>query len=163
MCFLVDAETSKTRDLQIPELQLQFGRDIEPALLEYSESYSESLEVRESIGTWRVSTYYTPLHGQRKYFNGSYAADFNINCSGDCFVTASGHRLTDADISTTVACPPSFSFGTELYIDTVGKVICYDRGGAIKGKRLDLWVGYGDEGFHRIGNGSGWHEVFIIK
>ena len=118
---------------------------------------------KTSLGVWKVSTYYTPVKGQTKYFNGSYNADFRINCSGNCFITASGYRLSDSDISRVVACPRPYEFGTRFYIADVGEVRCEDRGGAIKGKRLDLYVGSGNKGYNHIGQGSGYHEVFLIK
>jgi len=38
----------------------------------------------------------------------------------------------------TTACPPEMEFGTVIIMD--GKIfICEDRGGAIKGNRLDIW------------------------
>ena len=122
-----------------------------------------SMGEMSGLGEWRVSTYYTPVKGQVKYFNGSYDRDFYINCSGDCFVTANGHRLVDADVMKAVACPPTMKLGTILFVEGLGVVTCHDRGGAIKGSRLDLWVGWGDTGFNRIGNGSGWKKVYKIK
>jgi len=106
-----------------------------------------------------VSTYYTPHRGQTHYWNGSYAQEFYINCQGDCLSTASGYKLSEKDISKVVACPPSFKFGTVLEIEDVGRVVCRDRGGAIKGRRLDLWVGIGQDGHDRVGQGSGWKNV----
>lgn len=37
-----------------------------------------------------------------------------------------------------IACPPKIPLGTEVYLP-IGKFICEDRGGAIKGNRLDIW------------------------
>ena len=126
------------------------------------EQESEKVNTKEYIGEWKVSTYYTPVKGQDKYFNGSYDSDFYINCSGDCFVTASGYTLTEKDVKKIVACPSPFKFGTIFDIEGVGEVRCEDRGGAIKGKRLDLWVGSGNSGYSRIGQGSG-NKLKIYK
>jgi len=116
----------------------------------------------KSLGTWKISTYYTPVKNQSKYFHGSYAKDFYINCSGDCLVTASGYRLSDNDNAKIVACPRPYKFGTKFIIEGVGEVRCEDRGGAIKNKRLDLYVGVGESGYNRIGQGSGKKEVSLI-
>ena len=140
-------------------------------LLEESENKVESLlnptatptANAEGLGTWRITTYYTPTKDQSKYFYGTYDKDFEINCSGDCFVTANGYRLSDKDIGNVVACPSNFTFDTKLWIEDVGEVTCKDRGGAIKGQRLDLWVGSGKNGFSNIGQGSGYHEVFLLN
>jgi 3D (Asp-Asp-Asp) domain-containing protein len=83
-----------------------------------------------------------------------------INCSGSCDITASGYKLKPEDAGKIVACPPEFTLGTKFYIHGVGEVRCEDRGGAIKGKRLDLWQGYGPD---RVGQGTGIKKVYLIK
>ena len=40
----------------------------------------------------------------------------------------------------TAACPPDMPFGTWLDIEGVGKRRCDDRGGAIKGNRIDIYM-----------------------
>ncbi|MEK4790407.1 3D domain-containing protein [Bacillus sp. FSL K6-2971] len=40
----------------------------------------------------------------------------------------------------TIACPPYMEFGTKLYIENVGLRVCQDRGGDIKGNRLDVFI-----------------------
>jgi 3D (Asp-Asp-Asp) domain-containing protein len=51
--------------------------------------------------------------------------------------TASGVH-TQAGV--TIACPKRFPFGTKLYIESVGVRVCQDRGGAIKGNHIDLFI-----------------------
>lgn len=55
--------------------------------------------------------------------------------SGDPGVTASGRRT---EPGVTVAVPKSIPFGTWLYIEGVGWRRADDRGGRIKGQRLDI-------------------------
>jgi 3D (Asp-Asp-Asp) domain-containing protein len=52
-------------------------------------------------------------------------------------LTASGTKVKEGR---TIACPPSYPFGTKMKIDTVGFRVCEDRGGAIKTGHLDLYV-----------------------
>ena len=55
-------------------------------------------------------------------------------------VTANGHKIKDGDCF--VAAPKNYSFGTEMIIPGYndGKVVkVLDRGGAIKGNKLDLF------------------------
>jgi 3D (Asp-Asp-Asp) domain-containing protein len=52
-------------------------------------------------------------------------------------LTASG---TYVEEGRTIACPPSFEFGTKLNIEGVGLRVCEDRGGAIKDGHLDLYM-----------------------
>lgn len=53
-------------------------------------------------------------------------------------ITASGTRAVEG---VTVACPRTLPFGTRLAIEGVGVRVCEDRGSAIRGKHLDLFVG----------------------
>lgn len=52
-------------------------------------------------------------------------------------VTASGERVKSG---VTVSCPPELPLGTRIRIEDVGTRICQDRGGAIKGRRLDVYM-----------------------
>lgn len=104
----------------------------------------------ESTNYWRISTYYTPVKGQLSYFLGSYEKDYNMNCSGDCFITASGYRLSENDKYKIASCPPWIPLDTRLEVSYPdgNKIMldCQDYGSAIIGKRLDVWVGYGEVG-----------------
>lgn len=102
------------------------------------------------MGEWWVSRYYTPIPDQPRYYGSSYEEDFEINCFGNCMSTASTLNLSSVTPYTTVACPPELPFGTRLGIKEIGRVTCVDRGGAIKGRRLDLWAGVGMDGLNRI-------------
>lgn len=51
-------------------------------------------------------------------------------------ITASGEKAVQG---VTVAMNKSIPFGTKIYIDGVGERIVQDRGGAIKGNRIDLY------------------------
>lgn len=62
-------------------------------------------------------------------------------------ITASGKEVK---VNHTVACPKELPFGTRLYIEKFGERVCEDRGGAIKGKRLDIYVESLDEAY-RLG------------
>ena len=52
-------------------------------------------------------------------------------------VTANGHRIQPGDKF--CAADPGICFGTMFTIPDYGKVPCYDRGGAIKGAKLDVY------------------------
>lgn len=116
---------------------------------------------------WNLSRYYTPVPGQTSYYRKEgYEADFKVNCSGDCLVTASGYRLKPEDAYKVAACPPELPFGTVLKIDGLGEVVCRDRGGAIKKRRIDIWSGVGDVGLQNIRGstrGAGPHTLTILK
>lgn len=53
-------------------------------------------------------------------------------------ITASGELVKE---NYTIACPPELEFGTEVYIPYFSqKFVCEDRGGAIKGKTIDVYM-----------------------
>ena len=72
-------------------------------------------------------------------------------------ITASGKRVERGD----AACPPSMEFGTELYIPEMDRTfVCSDRGGAIKGNRLDLYMVSRSNAFEF---GRQWLDVEIVE
>jgi 3D (Asp-Asp-Asp) domain-containing protein/Sec-independent protein translocase protein TatA len=52
-------------------------------------------------------------------------------------ITASGKKVT---AGRTIACPPSLPLGTVVDIKGIGKRTCEDRGGAIQGKHIDVYL-----------------------
>ena len=60
-----------------------------------------------------------------------------VKCCGKTNgITASGVKAVQG---VTVATDKSIPFGTKIYIDGVGERIVQDRGGAIKGNKIDLY------------------------
>lgn len=58
--------------------------------------------------------------------------------SADYGVTASGEVVKE---NHTIACPPNLKFGTKIYIVSLERMYtCEDRGAAIKGERLDIYM-----------------------
>lgn len=102
-----------------------------------------------------VSRYYTPVRGQSVYYRDTYEQDFKVNCHGDCFTTAWGYKLKPSDALKVVACPPKYELGTKFWIDGYGELLCVDRGGAIKGNRIDVWAGIAEEGLVNIRDSQG--------
>jgi len=58
-------------------------------------------------------------------------------CGKSDGITASGIKVLEGE---TIACPPQFPFGTKLYIEGMGTYMCQDRGGAIKGNHVDIYM-----------------------
>lgn len=52
-------------------------------------------------------------------------------------ITYSGEPTKD---NHTLACPPNIPIGTKIEIEGVGVRVCEDRGGAIKGNILDIFI-----------------------
>ena len=65
-------------------------------------------------------------------------------CGKSDGITASGLMVKEKE---TIACPPHFPFGTKIKIETMGTYICEDRGGAIKGNHVDIYMKTKKEAF----------------
>ena len=106
------------------------------------------------LQTFIISAYYSPIPGQEHYATGNYDADIRLNGNGTN--GADGTPVYPGMI----AAPKTYAFGTKMDIPGIGLVAVHDRGGAIvqagvRGHaydRLDVWMGYGDEGLSRALN-----------
>lgn len=65
-------------------------------------------------------------------------------CGKSDGITASGLKVKEKE---TIACPSYFPFGTKLKIENMGTYICEDRGGAIKGNHIDIYMETKKEAF----------------
>ncbi|NTW26877.1 MAG: hypothetical protein HGA36_00975 [Candidatus Moranbacteria bacterium] len=65
-------------------------------------------------------------------------------CDNDLGITASGIKV---QVERTIACPPEFPFGAKIKIEGMGTYVCEDRGGAIKGNHIDIYVQTKKEAF----------------
>ena len=99
-----------------------------------------------------LTGYYSPLPNQNFYVTGSYEAEIRLNGKG--IRGADGTPVFPGMI----AAPSNYSFGTKICLPDFGCGEIHDRGGAIVNKgerslarhdRLDLWLGYGEEGLLR--------------
>lgn len=52
-------------------------------------------------------------------------------------ITSSGIKVQE---KRTLACPPNFPFGAKINIEGYGTFVCEDRGGAIKGNKVDIYM-----------------------
>jgi len=110
-------------------------------------------------GDYVLSAYYSPLPGQNHYATGTYASDIVLNGGG--IITASGEYVSDIPYAF-VAAPGCFEFGDILQVQDLGYFKVLDRGGAIKGNRLDVWVGSGNSGLTTALN-FGKKTLFVKK
>lgn len=102
--------------------------------------------------SFTVTGYYSPLPNQSFYVTGDYDSEIRLN----------GRGIAGADETPVfpgmIAAPSNYKFGTKICLENFGCGAVHDRGGAIvtKGKRdlakndrLDLWMGFGEEGLLR--------------
>lgn len=140
-------ERERQAELERKRLAEEREKQLEQERLEYERKWAEK-EARETQRTETSSTVAnstqhteqqttqtTQSTGQTRQFQvTAYVATGNP--------TASGVMPT---VGRTVACPPEIPFGTRIHIEGVGDRICEDRGGAIHGNILDLFVGSQEE------------------
>ena len=76
-------------------------------------------------------------------------------CNKEDNVSADGTQLTNADAYKVCAAPKTFAFGTEITISGgwSGAVTVHDRGGAIQGKRIDVYCGDKSKHQEALNNG----------
>lgn len=90
-----------------------------------------------------ISSYYSPLPDQTKYYTGSYESDIRLNGGG-----VHGADGTPVYVGMAAA-GRMYPYGTKFDVPGIGIVTVHDRGGAIHDNRIDLWMGYGEEGLAR--------------
>jgi hypothetical protein len=128
--------------------------------------------LRDYNFSWKIefnlTRYYSPEEWQSKYYSAIdwyywqkyidlfknyskwYEMEVCMNCwcdldwhqLYDCTVPADWYKLTAKEAMKVVACPKEYPLWTKFHIDWIWDVVCRDRGGAIEGNKLDIWMGY---------------------
>lgn len=119
--------------------------------------WTEKLNVVDSEVGNKVSCS-TEAHGRR--YLGSYKITGYDTCASCCGktdgITASG---TQATVGRTCAASADLPFGTRLWIEGIGERVVEDRGGAIKGSRIDVLC----EDHPACYAVTGTYEVYILE
>ena len=136
---------SKAMHLRIPRHVIAMTMMIAIVAPAWAAMEGLSLQPREQ--DFIITAYYSPMPDQCCYVKGSEEADKILN--GEGRAGADGTPVYPG----MAAAPGSYAFGTRIVLPGIGVVTVHDRGGAIqeweKAHRLDLWVGYGEEGLAR--------------
>lgn len=107
----IEANKQINRDMQRLEMEdMASNKPIKPP--------SEAVAL-QTVEVWRVTAY----------------------CPGRCCCGQFADGITASGVPAVgriIAAPPEIPFGTEIYIEGYGYAKVEDRGGAIKGKRLDV-------------------------
>ncbi|TXH00250.1 MAG: hypothetical protein E6P95_03925 [Candidatus Moraniibacteriota bacterium] len=82
--------------------------------------------------------------GKKFTINASAYTAAADECGKSDGITASGLRVTE---KRTLACPRELPFGTKIKIEGMGEYRCEDRGGAIKGNKIDIYMETKKEAF----------------
>lgn len=87
---------------------------------------------------------WTVLPKEKFVVNASAYTAAADECGKSDGVTASGLKVAQ---KRTLACPASFPFGAKINIEGMGEFRCEDRGGAIKGNKIDIYMETKQEAF----------------
>lgn len=82
--------------------------------------------------------------GKKFTINASAYTAAADECGKSDGITSSGLKVTE---KRTLACPANFPFGAKLKIEGMGEFRCEDRGGAIKGNHIDIYMETKKEAF----------------
>ena len=110
-----------------------------------------------------VTGYYSPLPDQEYYATGSYWGDIKLNGRGILAYDETPVYLGMA------AGPPSMGIGTKVIIRELEEFempviyTVHDRGSAIKGNRLDIWMGFGVEAMEKAYDITGYYRVTVVE
>ncbi|MEI8344402.1 MAG: 3D domain-containing protein [Candidatus Moraniibacteriota bacterium] len=106
----------------------------------------EELKNDEILTKWKLkqAERWSNLPAESFTINASAYTASADECGNDKGITASGLKVK---AKRTIACPASFPFGVKLKIEGYGTFVCEDRGGAIKGNHIDIYVETKKEAF----------------
>lgn len=132
---------------------------------------NQKLKIYKKVGAWYqinhngkkryVHAGYTRTNGAKKAsvsskpVSGGYkmmmnTSAYTASCAGCSGITASGYNVRNTTTYNgykIVAASTQFPIGTKMYIPGFGNAIVLDRGGAIKGNKLDLLVGSNSQAY----------------
>lgn len=129
-------EQQKIEEQKQKEIQDQIEKEKQIRLAKEQE------EKRQNMNTIKVNQVTTRSESTPRDTSGwvKFVATAYCGCSKCCGkstgITASGTRATQGR---TVAMPSSYKFGTKIEIQGMGTYTVEDRGGAIKGNRIDIF------------------------
>ena len=115
---------------------------VEPAIEDKKEEKvktKEEIKNEDILAKWKEkqADRWTNLPKEPFTINASAYTASADECGNNKGITASGIKVKE---NRTIACPPSLPFGVKLEIEGMGIFTCEDRGGAIKGNHIDIYV-----------------------
>jgi len=135
--------------------KLQYKIDHQEAIIQDKE---EQIEVMDMLLDQRVETVPKP----KEIYAGEFTITYYCGCRECCDksdgITASGTLAIEGQ--TVAADWDLLEPGTEIFIDGVGFRTVEDRGGAIKGNRLDVFI---DSHSAALAAGVGQAKVYILN
>lgn len=110
----------------------------EPEVIKAEEPKSpEDAKFEAIMAKWKAKQAHLKAPQGKFVINATAYTAAADECGNSKGITSSG---TKVQVGRTIACPPSFPFGTKVKIEGIGVRICEDRGGAIKGNHVDIYM-----------------------
>jgi 3D (Asp-Asp-Asp) domain-containing protein len=97
----------------------------------------EEIKNEKILNRWREKQKGMKVPEGKFVINASAYTAAADECGKSDGITSSGIKVQE---SRTLACPPNFPFGTKIKIEGMGVRVCEDRGGAIKGNHIDIYM-----------------------
>lgn len=97
----------------------------------------EEIQNEKILARWEESRKKANLPKEKFLVNASAYTAAADECGKSDGITASGLKVKE---NRTLACPKAYPFGTKINIEGIGTLVCEDRGGAIKGNHVDVYV-----------------------
>lgn len=104
----------------------------------------EEVKNEKIIARWSAKQKAANLPKGKFTINASAYTAAADECGKSDGITASGVKVK---AKRTLACPPIYPFGTKIKIEGYGTYVCEDRGGAIKGNHVDIYMQTKKEAF----------------
>ena len=110
------------------------------------EKTEEEIKNEEILAKWKAkqADKWEKLPIESFVINASAYTASADECGNSKGITSSGIKVK---AKRTIACPPTFPFGAKLEIEGYGTFVCEDRGGAIKGNHIDIYMETKSEAF----------------
>lgn len=110
----------------------------EPEVIKAEEPKSpEDAKFEAIMAKWKAKQAHLKAPQGKFVINATAYTAAADECGNSKGITSSGTKVQSGR---TIACPPSFPFGTKVKIEGIGVRICEDRGGAIKGNHVDIYM-----------------------
>lgn len=132
--IVLTTTVKRTASIQIQKKQRMIAKRIDPAS---SLSTSSTQDRVVKTGNNAPGRYMQRFRGNISAYTNGLSETGKTSRHPDYGITASGHR-TQAGV--TVAAGRHIPYGTVLYIDGIGYRTVHDRGGAIKGNKIDVFM-----------------------
>jgi 3D (Asp-Asp-Asp) domain-containing protein len=122
-----------------PEIAEAKGPDNkEPEVMKAEEPKTpEEIKYETIMNRWKKKQAHMKAPQGKFIINASAYTAAADECGKSDGITSSGVKVKEDQ---TLACPPNFPFGTKIKIEGMGVRVCEDRGGAIKGNHIDIYM-----------------------